>query len=667
LDIFRPRIGRQRNNFGVPSTFSASASGKWPTFNTTDSCYAGAFGHWINRIICHHYPRAEIQRRAGLELRSEDEALMFPIFQYIYAGFLLLFPLIIVTYFSIVNTDQRHMAWAAVWPKISVTYFILALFAAVGVAYLWDRQGFEFYFEMGPMAREFEVSILLSKERLIWVFAFSIIMLFQAVTFLDDYFMENTEANLRRPLLFAFFSLFAILALLAGRALLSVLFLEGALFLLHLIKTDYDRSEENLDHVSFFKRALFVVLGLVVMVALSAGKVFPDDAIFIAGFVLYLMSFLFHQHGFMSWNRGSWFAYLLFFALFIFWRLYQAEAKAPEFTLVAFIFTALSAVFAVVGAISPRRLRSFYWYCISIASLQFFTLFSSTAFERGGWAMAALLLVFGLLLMNGVLRGLGQAIDQGWQIFGLFAVGLIHLLIIGLVPGIGWIQLQRLEGDGVAYLTAHLVCIFLLSLNLGRLLDPSVYKIKSENGPPFSIFIFRTTLFLALVLLFLQQMIGVEFSGIGVSAWEELIQFANTKRGLLGTAALCVFFGMLIGAIASRNSFFSGFLKNREKSEADKAPRIDPRIGTGNAFLAEKPRHFIEIARQWLQAVGQSWSTRLQEANTAYENRVWQECAGLGRSFSMLVRYMHGGSVQYYLFYGLIALCVSAVLLYVVG
>jgi hypothetical protein len=71
---------------------------------------------------------------------------MFPVFQYGYAGFLLLFPLIVVTYFSVVTTSQRHIAWATAWPKISLTYFILALFAAAGAAYLWDRQGQEFYF-----------------------------------------------------------------------------------------------------------------------------------------------------------------------------------------------------------------------------------------------------------------------------------------------------------------------------------------------------------------------------------------------------------------------------------------------------------------------------------------------------------------------------------------
>ncbi len=593
---------------------------------------------------------------------------MFPIFQYVYVGTLLLFPLFVVGYFAVMPGGSRYISWAAAWPKNAVIYFVLAILATGGLSYLWARQGLEFYFEMGPMAREFEVSIVLSKDRMIWVAIFTAIALFQSLAFLDDFFIPtNAGEPLRRPLLFSFFSLFAILTLVSGRALLAVLFLEGSVFLLHLLKMDYDEAEKNLDYVSFFKRSVFVILGLGAMVVLSIAKAFPDDAIFVAGFVLYLMSLVFHNHSFTSWNRASWFVYPLFFALFIFWRIYQAEASAPDFTLIAFIFTILSSFFAILGFISPHRLICFYWYCISLVSLQFFTLFNSSAFERSGWAESSTILAGGLLLFIGILRGIGFVTSRSGRILGLLALGLLHLIMVGLLPGVGWMQLQRLEGDGVLYLVAQLVSLFLLSANLGRLLEPNIHEDKTSLGIPLPIFMYRAILALVVVLFVFQQAVGLELSGISLLDWDQLIQFALTKRALLGTASLCVAFGMLIGAISPTNSFFAGFLRKRERRMAETSPRVDPRVYASNVFVAEAPQKFLERVRNWSQTAGDMSSVGLQELNTAYETRVWREFAGLGRSFSLLVRYLHGGSVQLYMFYGFVALCASAILLYVVS
>ncbi|MGZ3696365.1 MAG: hypothetical protein ACXVBL_18955, partial [Bdellovibrionota bacterium] len=146
----------------------------------------------------------------------------------------------------------------------------------------------------------FEPTFLMHWLRFAWLFLSSYVLL--GLVVFDGI---SSFSGKRGTLRFLFLSgsfLFLALAYLSENALLSLMFVEITVFLLHSFSLEMGGEEGELERISYFKRNSFLFLGLLAMLGLTAASFFANSSVVLLGVVLYILAFVLSKHNFSEWR-----------------------------------------------------------------------------------------------------------------------------------------------------------------------------------------------------------------------------------------------------------------------------------------------------------------------------------------------------------------------------
>jgi hypothetical protein len=163
------------------------------------------------------------------------------------------------------------------------------LVAAVGVARMDLAVKTEF---LWPLTLEqsgyFEFSLQPHWSRYVWILFTSAILLGFAV--FDSAGTFESERKKTRLLFLAGAYFSAVVAFLCENTLLSLMFVEIAAFMLHAFGIEGGGANGELAKGSYFKRACFLCIGLVMLLGIALSREFATASVVLLGAALYVIS-----------------------------------------------------------------------------------------------------------------------------------------------------------------------------------------------------------------------------------------------------------------------------------------------------------------------------------------------------------------------------------------
>ncbi len=576
------------------------------------------------------------------------------ILQAIFLALLLFGPMALAAYtvFRPSRWPEYDPASYPIWMGQNLAAVMLASF---GVFWLWDRPGLEYVFDLGPVSQEFQLVLQVSLHRMIWMLAFVMVLAVQAhLTYADLWKSRNTpELRFERALYLAGFHLLGGLAIFNERPLLSVLFIETAVLLQHLICLGYDENENRLDRVSYFKRSVLVLFGVLIVAILGSTGLFNADTLIMAGLILYIISLVCYKHPFTNWTRTGWFVLSSLFAFFVFWRVNRLESWTADPMDAAIVFGVLSVGILFLAALARDRITNFFWYVVGVVSLQMFAIALSEGIDRillPMYGIIVILAVQGLSTVHQVVEGRKSGADL-WVARALLA--LVHLLLVCSLPAATMPRiLSGLSGDTAGLVLVYLV-ILLAGVSLGRLLQFSGTQSEVRD----SLAKGRG----AMVWVMLVVAAGGVLAGGALGGnnnwalWTDL----DARPYLFGMVAATLV-GLIIGQLMER-----GVLRLIPKSNLSAGmerliPAVDPAAVRLNSFIAGAPgvavHWVVRSIRQLAERASLEWE-RLDE--NFFAETVWRGSTAYAQSMSRLIRLAHQGGVRQYVLFGMLGFSVG--------
>ena len=547
--------------------------------------------------------------------------------------------------------DSEHRA--------GIALFSLALFASlIGIFQFTSPVKMEFLL---PLATDssgyFEPSLQLHWLRYTWIFLSAAVLTGMAI--FDG---SSSFGGSRGVLRFLFLSgslLFLSLAYLSENFLLSLMFIEITIFLLHSFSVEMGGPEGELERVSYFKRNSFIVLGLIAILAVTAANEFTTSSVVLLGVVLYVMAMMLSKHNFSDWRYVP-LAIIQAGTLFFLLSRVMREDMSNELWLpLTILFAVATAIFSGLSFLASSTLSASFWMVFAVIGYLFFFRFSSVKPNELIWSgseAAGLLCAYGMT----VLFRFGQESDQAWKKVLLFLFALFLLSsITGVLPLAG---LAFPHGDNhepvVKSVTMGLLT-FLLALVTAKSLVMSFRQGKpSGTNGPFLLSMMPALVATCVVLAALVRAL----ESFAQSAFPQVMVdlFADLPTMIRGSALLA---GMLTGGLLGSNMRLLNWSAQREKKMEDLFPRIDPVVIRWNQAVAEAP----ERGLAWLGERAEKYQARGATALQNVDRLVFAEkfpggLLAYGAGLSRAMRFLHSGNMRFYFFFGTLATILAAAL-----
>jgi|GEM_PF-5198946 len=547
---------------------------------------------------------------------------------------------------------------------------VLALFAlgvlvaAVGVA----RMDVPIKTELlWPLTLEqsgyFEFSLQPHWSRYVWILFTSAILLGFAA--FDAPRALETGRKKTRILFLAGAYLSALVAFLCENTMLSLMFVEMAAFMLYAFGIEEGGTNGERAKDSYFKRACFLCLGLVMLLGIALSKEFATGSVVLLGAALYVISTVVSKHNPTDWSQLPLTLVHLGMALFLLERVTFGDASIELWAPLAAVFAVSAAVLAVISLLSPSNLTGSFWLGFSFLGYLLFLRFSSNKPSDSFWGIYEAV-GLGAAYGMGILFRFGDRIDLIWKRAISFVFVTVFLGIIsGALPSVE-VTTARFDSETSPIKIVVLgLLTFLVSAVSAKSLVLSFGKQGSKAGAPREFIV-------ALVpsLLVLAAQVGA------LIRWNELNFEAVASGGLpamlydfrvlvtTSTVAAGILAGSLVGARLRRG----GWIRNKELRMEDFFPSIDPALVQWNLRAVRLPERGIEK----ISVLVTNWGQRTANTVDSFDRRFFAEKLFRGfsegsASLSLMARYFHSGQARAYLFLGVLVTLFSCLLFLVEG
>jgi hypothetical protein len=566
-------------------------------------------------------------------------------------------PAVACLYFT--GRTQARSGSEATWGMI--TFGVVMLVALVGLVRFENPVRLE---SIWPFSAEpsgyFDFTLQLHWTRYIWIFfTNSLLFVFSAFEGKSSFRGEG------RALKFNFLagaSLLSSLAYLSENVLLSLMFLEIMIFLLHAFGIQSSSGEGEQERISFFKRSSFLFLSVLSLLALAVTGKFGANAVVLLGVVLYFLSFIFSRHSFSDWGHQSITLLQAGAAFFLLGRVIGEDLAPGLWVPVAVIFAASGAVFAWFSLTSVSGLGSSFWLLFSMMGYLLYLRFSSGRPEDPFWGAYEAIALGATYSLSSFFR-FGRSADQGVKRALYFAVAALLLAIVsGAMPGIDIAGARANLESPVKLITLGLLT-FLLSLVVGKSIMISFTDEENKEAVSFS-----TGLWPAVFLLLIQ--VGAilritDLYGEGPFRMGARYLLTNPHIATMGIAVLA---GMFAGLLLGANARFVKKIRSNELRMEDLFPSVDPVAVAWNEKTFRYPeRGMIWISDRLGHISGRSAAWVQNADKSVFAGKFFRVFRDSSVYASQLTKYFHSGNVRAYLFLGVLLTILASVLFLVEG
>jgi hypothetical protein len=566
-------------------------------------------------------------------------------------------PAVACLYFT--GRTQARSGSEATWGMI--TFGVVMLVALVGLVRFENPVRLE---SIWPFSAEpsgyFDFTLQLHWTRYIWIF-FTNSLLFGFSAFEG----KSSFRGEGRALKFNFLagaSLLSSLAYLSENVLLSLMFLEIMIFLLHAFGIQSSSGEGEQERISFFKRSSFLFLSVLSLLALAVTGKFGANAVVLLGVVLYFLSFIFSRHSFSDWGHQSITLLQAGAAFFLLGRVIGEDLAPGLWVPVAVIFAASGTVFAWFSLTSVSGLGSSFWLLFSMVGYLLYLRFSSGRPEDPFWGAYEAIALGATYSLSSFFR-FGRSADQGVKRALYFAVAALLLAIVsGAMPGIDIAGARANLESPVKLITLGLLT-FLLSLVVGKSIMISFTDEENKEAVSFS-----AGLWPAVFLLLIQ--VGAilritDLYGEGPFRMGARYLLTNPHIATMGIAVLA---GMFAGLLLGANARFVKKIRSNELRMEDLFPSVDPVAVAWNEKTFRYPeRGMIWISDRLGHISGRSAAWVQNADKSVFAEKFFRVFRDSSVYASQLTRYFHSGNVRAYLFLGVLLTILASVLFLVEG
>jgi hypothetical protein len=534
--------------------------------------------------------------------------------------------------------------------KASLALFGLMFFAAAIGAFRFEHPvRIEF---LWPLTVEpsgyFEFSLQLLWLRFSWI-------LFSAAVFLGFAAFDGPGSFVgdRRPLRFLFLVgafLFSVLAFLSENAMLSLMFAEITVFLMHAFGVGLGGDEGELERVSYFKRSCFLFLSLVTLLGIAATRMFTTNSIVLLGAVLYIISLVFSRHNFIDWKYLPLTLVQLGTALFLLGQVTHEDITAELAMPLTVVFGLAVLAFSAFSFLAAQALSSAFWMALTLLAYVLFLRFGSTKPSDSFWGTYEAV-TLGTAFAIGTCLRFGSRFDLLWKrVLVFLLVSVLLAVISGALPGVES-SAMKFEGD-VALARAAILGLltFFVAAASGKALALSFQEpaAKGTAGGAFA-----SSLVPALIVLAIQFGALFRFSEINGESILGLDPLAVVYDLRVLMSAAGVVFGLGTGAILGSHSGFVVWTRNRGRKMEDIFPPVDPAIVEWNQNLVHGPERGLEWISGRLQFVTSQGAEFLEKMDRGvFGEKFFRGFSEYGSSLSLFVRFFHSGNVRMYMFLG---------------
>ncbi len=506
----------------------------------------------------------------------------------------------------------------------------------------------------------FEFSLQPHWSRYVWILFTSALLLgfsaYDAPSALD-----SGRKKLR--LLFLAGSYFcAVLAFLCENTLLSLMFVEMAAFMLAAFSMEGGGESGELEKASYFKRACFLSLGLMVMLGIALSQEFSTGSVVLLGAVLYVLSTVVSKHNPSDWSQLPLTLAQVGMALFLLERVTTGDVTAELWAPLAAVFAVGTAVVAVISLLSPSSLGGAFWLGISFLGYLLFLRFSSIRPHDPFWGIYEAV-GLGAAYAIGILFRFGERMDIFWKRAAAFILVAIFLGILsGALPSVE-VTTARFDGEtSLVKITVLGILTFLVSAVSAKSLLLSFGK----RAPDSSAFLF--TLIPSFLVLAAQVGAIVRWNELNFEAVASggIIAMFYDVRVLVTTSAVGI--GLLAGSLLGAKLRGGSWARNRELRMEEFFPGIDPSLIQWNLHFVRLPERVIER----ISGLVTSWGLRTANSvdsldRNFFSDRLFKGFSESSASLSAMARFFHSGQARAYLFLGLLVTLISGLLFLLEG
>jgi hypothetical protein len=414
----------------------------------------------------------------------------------------------------------------------------------------------------------FEPSFMMYWLRYAWLFLSAYVFL--GLVMFDGATSFSGERGTLRFLFLSGSFLFLALAYLSENALLSLMFIEITIFLLHSFSQEMGGAEGELERISYFKRNSFLFLSLLAMLGLTATGVFANSSVVLLGVILYILAFILSKNNFSEWQYVPLAIIQGGMAFFLLGRVIHEEMSGELWLPLSALFAVATILFSTLSFLASTTLSAAFWMIFGIFGYLLFLRFSSVKPEELSWgayeAMALLACYATTLLFR-----FSQQTDRAWQT-AIFFLCTIYMLgiITGVFPLTGIAASHAENHDTILKISFMGVLTFLLSLVAARALGRSL---REGKRPKVKSAFISAVLPAALVILIQLAALFRAYDGLG-GLLQFPMDFVSDISLLVRGSALFVgaLAGMLLGAndrLAAWGSNKDGRHRSAHRSRSD--------------------------------------------------------------------------------------------------
>lgn len=504
----------------------------------------------------------------------------------------------------------------------------------------------------------FEFSFQLHWIRYVWIFF--------TASLLAGFMVLDGRGALEGPgrgLKFLFLTgafLFSAMAYLSENALLSLMFIEVTVFLLHAFSVRSGGDEGALEMISYFKRSSFIFVSLAAMLAFTAAGQLSTNSILLLGVVLYVMSFVLSKHNFLEWRYLTLTLVQAGTVFFLLGRVVKEDTSLELALPLSAVFAGATAIFSGLSLVSPSALGASFWMVFSFVGYLLLQRFSAPKPDDVFWGVAEAIGLAAVFAISALLRAAPQ-LRQAWQKAVSFALLAVLLsLVSGALPGVD-IGGARAGGDLPLKLVVYGILTFLLSAVAAKALA-AAFSDKNEQPagiPPSFLYAVASS-----VVVFVAQagalvrMIDI----YGESPYRLGLPYLMANP-LVMISAASLGAGLFAGGLLGANARFRGWSGNRERRMEDIFPRVDPAVIRWNERVARGPGLVMDWAALRLGEISDRGAALLQRGDrSVFADRVFRGIRSYGASVSHFARYFHSGNVRTYMFIGTLVTIIASFL-----
>lgn len=490
----------------------------------------------------------------------------------------------------------------------------------------------------------FEPTFVMVWTRYVWLLLSSLVL--TGLVLFDG---DSAFGGSRGPLRFLFLSgtfLFLALAYLSENTLLTLMFVEITVFLLHSFGLEMGGEEGELERISYFKRNSFLFLGLLAMLGLTAANLFTNSSIVLLGMVLYVIAFILAKHNFSDWRYVPLTMLQAATAFFLLSRVIHEDMSGELWVPLSVLFASATVLFCALSFLATNALNASFWMIFAVLGYLLLLRFSSNKPEEAIWGSFEAMGLLASYALSLVVRFARNSRQSGQPVALLVFAVLLLAMITGVLPmqlGGGHAESR----DTLLKISVLGILAFLISLVAAKALAMAG---REEKGPDArSTFAWAMLPAAIVVLIQIGALVRLHdgFSGLLDVPGEVLSDISLLVR----IAALLV--GSLAGYFLGTNARLLQWSSKKEKRMEDLFPRIDPVIVRWNQSAVSAPERAIE----WVSERTVTMNSRATSALQEFDRRVFAEkfpggFSSYGSSLSHLARLLHSGNVRFYLLFG---------------